>query len=154
MPLIRWIGPLVMVFTAGFDLLATVDVVRFVTEPVGKPPTGMVSVIDSQHVWIGLTYTDDGGASWTARRAPESVAQSFVDMPSYAEPTYFLTARRGWLTGVDSVWMTDDGGLTWRRQVPGHIHTMTFEKGAGWMAAGNGQSVQNYVTADRGQNWT
>jgi len=31
---------------------------------------------------------------------------------------------------------------------------MTFEKGAGWMAAGNGQSVQNYVTADRGQDWT
>jgi photosystem II stability/assembly factor-like uncharacterized protein len=50
--------------------------------------------------------------------------------------------------------MTDDGGSTWRRQVPGHIHTMTFEKGAGWMAAGNSKSVQDYVTADRGQNWT
>jgi photosystem II stability/assembly factor-like uncharacterized protein len=67
--------------------------------------------------------------------------------------TFFVTAKRGWLTGTRSVWMTDDGGLTWRSQVPGHIHTMAFVGDSGWLAAGDGHSVQNYRTEDLGQTW-
>jgi hypothetical protein len=100
MSLIQWIGALVLLFTVGFVSSATVDAVRFLSEPVDKPVTGAVSMIDPQHAWIGLTYTEDGGASWTARRPTESGTRRFADMPSYPEPTYFLTDSPGWLTGV------------------------------------------------------
>jgi len=144
---------LAIVCAAALSSLAATGLVRFVSGPTAKPPVGAVSVIDSRTAWVGLTATHDGGGSWTAWRPSESVAQEFVNGPEYGQTTFFLTATRGWLTGFGSVWMTEDGGRTWSSQVPGHIHAITFINERGWMAAGDGQSVRNYVTENGGQNW-
>ena len=111
-------------------------------------------MIDSQDAWIGLTYTADGGDSWLSRLPPTSAAADFdLGAPPYAASTFFVTAARGWLTGLRSVWSTNDGGLTWRRDLPGHLHAVAMKGPRGWMGAGDGRVVENYTTDDFGATW-
>lgn len=130
------------------------DAIRFLSERSKTPDTGVVSVIDARRIWVGLTYTADGGGSWIAWRPPTTASADFdLGAPPTGALTWFITPERGWLTGTRSVWMTDNGGRAWRRQVPGHIHGLAFVGNSGWLSAGDGHIVQNYRTDDSGQNW-
>jgi len=130
------------------------DVARFVAHPVGAPATGAASVIDARRAWVGLAYTGDGGASWTGWQVPSTPDVDFdLGVPPIAANTYFVTAERGWLTGTNSVWATDDGASTWRREMPGHLHAVALIGDDGWLAAGDGKSVRNYTTKDAGRTW-
>jgi len=126
--------------------------VVFSSRAVERPdPARHVSVIDGRHVWVGLAYSADGGASWTARVPPAEGAGEFFDY------THFVTASRGWLTGTDAVWSTADKGITWSRLFAGQIRALGFDRrrtGAGWMAVGDDHTVRNYVTRDLGQTWS
>jgi photosystem II stability/assembly factor-like uncharacterized protein len=149
-----WGIVLAAIVLAGPDSPPAGEVVRFLSQPAEPPTPGAVSVIDGQHVWVGLTYTADGGLSWVARCPPAMSGADFdLGAPCGVANTFFVTANRGWLTGTRSVWMTDDGGLTWRSQVPGRVYAMAFVGNRGWLAAGGAQSVQNYRTEDLGQTW-
>lgn len=130
------------------------DEIQFVREPANTPESGAVSVVDGLRAWVGLTYTADAGHSWVAMRPPPSAIDSFdLGAPPSAATTSFVTAKIGWLTGLDSVWMTRDGGVTWRRQMPGHFRMIAFVGSSGWLAADDGHSVRNYRTEDLGQTW-
>jgi len=138
----------------GLESPAAVEVVRFTAQPADLPATGPVSVIDPRHAWVGLTYTSDAGESWAARVPSPKDAARFADNPPYGQTTVFITAERGWLSGLDSVWMTDDGGLTWQPQLHGRIGGLALIGKAGWIVAGDSHSSWNYTTTDSGQNWS
>lgn len=144
----------VLAVMIGPGLPATVEVVRFTSQPSAAPVVGPVSVIDGRHVWVGLTYTSDSGASWVARLPADAETRRFLDIPSYGQSTLFTSVETGWLSGVDSVWMTNDGGLTWRPQVHGRIGGLVLTGKAGWMVAGDSRTSLNYTTTDSGQNWS
>lgn len=148
-----WRATLVSLVGLLMALLAAGGAARFVAGSARTPETGPVSVIDARTAWVGLDFTQDGGASWRSHVPVAADRGDFIDMPSGAEPTFFLTARRGWLSGRTSIWMTDDGGETWRSQMAGHFHVITFFKGHGWLGAGDERLVRNYVTSDDGNTW-
>ncbi len=132
--------------------------VEFRKETARPPIDGIVSLIDQSHIWVGLSYTADGGASWTARIPPEDEAGSFnIEVPSELQTAFFASQSRGWLSGLDSVWSTADGGLTWSRLLSNvHIHALGFTRSrvSGWMAVGENEHVWNYITRDSGHNWS
>ena len=129
--------------------------VRFSSAPTETPVTGAaVSVIDDRQIWVGLAYTEDGGATWVARHPPATSALEFDESgPDYGAHTHFITAEKGWLGGLRSIWRTDDGGLSWRAQLPGSRYWMAFAGSSGWLAAGDGNAVENYRTEDVGETW-
>jgi photosystem II stability/assembly factor-like uncharacterized protein len=133
------------------------EVIRFLSGPGETPVVGAISVIDGRHVWVGLTYTEDGGASWVARTPPPAAGRRFDEStPPYGWGTLFVTAERGWLRGIDSTWMTHDAGVTWRRQVPALMGLITFVGRDGWAVAGGGlsaRSFRNYRTDNLGESW-
>jgi hypothetical protein len=134
--------------------LAETNTIRFQSKQTRVPDSALVSVIDWHHVWAGLTYSSDGGGSWTARLAPPEERDLHDVTPGYA-PTYFATASRGWLSGAGAVWATSDKGITWSRLFPGGIFTVVFSNGGtGWMAVGDQFMVRNYVTRNLGQTWS
>ena len=145
---------LVLLVIIGYEARATVDAVEFSLAPTKAPVTGPVSAIDRQHIWVGLTYTGDGGISWTERCPPTDLADKFLDTPPYGQTTYFVTAAIGWLTGIDAVWATTDTGRTWEPKFRGHFHAITFAGEHGWMAVGDDRAVANYVSPDLGRTWT
>jgi photosystem II stability/assembly factor-like uncharacterized protein len=131
------------------------QVFRFLSHSAGPPQDGQTFATDSQHIRVGLASTTNGGASWIERKPPANGARDFLDIPAAAQPAYFKNDRLGWLSGVDSVWNTTDGGLTWSRMLDGHLHAVSFgDKHAGWMGVGDGRSVRNYVTRDSGYTWS
>lgn len=128
------------------------DEVRFVSETVGAPVVGPMSVVDTMRAWVGLAYTADGGATWIARRPPRESARNFLEP---LELTFFVDAQRGFLNGEHWVWDTDDSGATWKPRLPGRFSTVSFTGNTGWMAVtDNDPLVRNYVTRDVGRTWT
>jgi len=130
------------------------DSVMFVSQSVERPVTGAVSAVGSRSAWVGLAYTEDGGASWRGWQPPPSDRRMFDSgAPPFAASTFFVTSERGWLSGLDSVWMTGDKGSTWHRQLPGRMQSMFLAGGSGWLAAGRGGAVLNYTSSDDGRSW-
>jgi hypothetical protein len=113
------------------------------------------AVIDRLHAWVGLSHTSDGGATWVAWSPHPKDATSFLNFPSWAQPSFFATDQRGWLSGRDAVWATNNSGRTWVRLFAGHIHAMAFTPGgSGWMGVGDHRKVRNLVSSDKGRTWS
>ena len=74
--------------------------------------------------------------------------------PGYSQNTFFVTAKRGWLSGAGATWATTDGGQAWQILQPGRIFAITFSGNAGWMALGDDRTVRNLRTEDLGRRWT
>lgn len=143
----------VVVVCLGQDKPPAPEVVQFATRPVSSPEYGRVSAIDAQHIWVGLSYTADGGDSWTGR-FPRPGSHLFEDtIPANGQQALFVTENRGWLSGLERVWATDDAGLTWSPVFDGRIGMPGFYRSHGWVAVSDGRSVRNYVSEDLGKTW-
>lgn len=143
---------------------------RFASEPVEAPQPGTEgSFVDELHAWVigelqlknsndlkrsrGLVFTTDGGKTWDGLLpSPESKALDWL--PYYYWQIRFISPTRGWLTGNDSTWQTDDGGLTWRRIFSASFDELQFrDEQHGWMNIADASGQQTYVTEDGGQTW-
>lgn len=148
---------LIAMLGAQLPTRAMPEIVRFLSGPVDEPVTGPVSIIDTQHIWVGLTHTANGGRTWTARYPTKEAAGEFLNIPAYGQTTYFISDGRGWVSGINSVWVTTNGGDSWQPQMPGHIRAVSFVAENGWMAVSNNERfshhVSNYTTSDLGQSW-
>jgi photosystem II stability/assembly factor-like uncharacterized protein len=151
----------VVVFAGALAVLgspqvsASHAVVQFLSRLVSAPQDGNVSAVDSEHIWVGLSATADGGLSWSERAPSPEDADKFLAFPSPAQPAYFVSPTRGWLSGTDAVWTTTDGGLSWSRLLNGHIYALGFlAKHDGWMGAGTRGRVRNYISRDFGRTWS
>ncbi len=58
-----------------------------------------------------LVATDDAGASWHVVRAPTGARTG--------ETVLFSGKRTGWIYGYDGLWVTRNGGSSWRTLRPG-----------------------------------
>ena len=155
---------ILVIINAGISVLAqnasrvVMGTIYHFTSRAGTFPKGAgnISALDSKNIWVGLSYTDDGGRSWTEHVIPRSSAFD-PNQEVSSIPTWFVTARTGWLSGRDTVWRTSDGGSSWLLEIMnGHIFSMAFspDKKTGWMGVGNQNDVRNYVTNDHGQSWS
>jgi photosystem II stability/assembly factor-like uncharacterized protein len=138
---------------------------------------GAVSFITSQAGWVGgrsgvttqVFRTSDGGTEWTLQYEREE------HWPLSVHDIEFLDPRNGWLvadfgyraiggSGVDVLWVTDDGGGSWNPMLTSLIHSVAFlPSGHGW-AVGYGYgipvpphpwiwSTSIHKTTDGGQTW-
>ena len=147
-----WQGATLLLSTIA--LMADIQVIHFSSVRVDLPPTGHVSVINTMEAWVGLEHTTDGGMSWTAQVPAAATSREFVAAPGYSQNTFFVTAKRGWLSGAGATWATTDGGQAWQILQPGRIFAITFSGNAGWMALGDDRTVRNLRTEDLGRRWT
>ncbi len=138
----------------GQDNPPVPETVQFATHPAPGPEVGPISVIDRQHIWVGLSYTADGGVSWVGRFPPSSTHLFEDTIPPGIQQARFVTENRGWLNGLGRVWVTSDAGLTWSPIFDGHFHMPGFYGNHGWVAVSDGRSVRNYVSKDLGMTWT
>ncbi|NTU70949.1 MAG: DUF1906 domain-containing protein, partial [Coriobacteriia bacterium] len=91
--------------------------------------------------------TTDGGATWSARTLPTTVALSAID---------FADTQTAWVAGASGTMLrTTDGGATW---VPQSSGTDRFLYGVSFADASTGTVVGAYgtllCTADGGATWT
>ncbi len=97
--------------------------------------------------WLTLSISVIAQEGWVATR----IGTGGADLNT----VFFLDSKRGWVGG-DSGYLsrTDDGGLTWVRQVVGTtaaINDIYFrDKDAGFLLAGN----TIFVTRDSGTRWS
>jgi len=112
--------PWLILFAAGWAVMicggqaapTQPETVHFSSKPVEWPGgQNPISVLDPQHIWEGLSYTADGGATWTGRFPPGDSVQ-FEHVPPQHQSAVFVTRYRGWLTGGQYIWQTEDGGET------------------------------------------
>jgi photosystem II stability/assembly factor-like uncharacterized protein len=134
------------------------QVVRFTAQAVASPGPGNIPVIDSQHIWVGLSYTADGGSSWTGRFPPPGHTPYLFDPDieqSSDQHTRFITADRGFLGGPTGVWATQDGGMTWSMAFDNYaaIQALAHSGEHVWMAVGDEHSARNYISDDLGKSW-
>jgi photosystem II stability/assembly factor-like uncharacterized protein len=130
------------------------ELVRFSSQAVAKPEVGPISVVDPQHIWVGLSYTADGGTSWIGRFPPEDSHQ-FEHIPPGDQTAIFANGDRGWLSGLGRIWATNDAGITWSSLFSGvGVGTLGFSGTHGWIAVGDDRSTRNYITQDLGATWT
>jgi photosystem II stability/assembly factor-like uncharacterized protein len=126
--------------------------------PSESPSGAHVSVIDSHHVWVGLSFTADGGRSWYQATPSAADARKYIDDTEELDlaDTWFNTASSGWLSAGGAVWHTTDAGLAWSRQFVGDVSAASFfAVKTGWMGVRSGprDEVSGYVTHDGGQAW-
>jgi len=137
----------------ALSLAAEHLIVRFSSSSAPAPSGSTVSVIDKDHIWIGLVHTADGGQSWSSWSPRDADAGLFNNVEPQYQLAKFITDWRGWLSW-SSVWQTEDGGGSWSWLFAGHVHAMAFAPGsAGWMAVGDGRSVRYFHTSDLGTAW-
>ncbi len=131
------------------------EVLHFSSRPVEKPGVGgLVSVIDAQHIWIGLDYSSDGGATWSGRFPPQDTEEFDLMFPPQFQQAVFVTSNRGWLTGLRRTWQTEDGGITWSVAFDGGSARSLGHSGRhGWMATWGLNPPTNYITEDLGETW-
>ena len=125
---------------------ATVELysVRFASKKKGWV-VGSVSKRD-QVIDSILVYTEDGGETWTRRRAPSRLELIDID---------FDDEKRGWIVGAGgTILKTVDGGQTWTTQHSGttatvyHIDFRDDKKG--WAVGERGTILR---TTDGGEHW-
>ena len=118
------------------------------------PKGGWISVIDADHIWVGLVHTANGGKSWTAVSPEPADSSQFDNSGPEFQITSFFSDRSGILGSYDAIWSTHDGGRSWSRILYGHLSGVWSGRGeSGWLAAGDDQSVGYYVTRDAGRTW-
>ncbi len=125
---------------------ATVELysVRFASKKRGWV-VGSISKRD-QVIDSILVYTEDGGETWTRRRAPSRLELIAID---------FDGEKRGWIAGAGgTILKTVDGGQTWTTQNSGttatvyHIDFRDDKKG--WAVGERGTILR---TTDGGEHW-
>ena len=125
---------------------ATVELysVRFASKKRGWV-VGSISKRD-QVIDSILVYTEDGGETWTRRRAPSRLELIAID---------FDDEKRGWIAGAGgTILKTIDGGQTWTTQNSGttatvyHIDFRDDKKG--WAVGERGTILR---TTDGGEHW-
>lgn len=154
---ISHLGALAVLGTA-LAVPAQSEVVEFNEKPVPVPASGgFVSMIDGDHIWVGLVHTADGGRTWSAfsPAVPKSVGLT-AEFPPESQPTTFITDRKGFLTGHSSVWVTKDGGHTWARLFDhrGGVSFQTASAGRASVWEDSLHTLSHYVTRDGGETWT
>jgi photosystem II stability/assembly factor-like uncharacterized protein len=88
-----------------------------------------------------LALTTDGGARWSAMNAPDtSLANPRLSVPQVSQ-VLFATSADGWLYdqySSDRVWVTHDGGASWRLiSLPGIVTAMSASAHTVYAVAGD-----------------
>jgi photosystem II stability/assembly factor-like uncharacterized protein len=156
---LRVIGALVLIVVAlGQNSIPPPEPIRFESRAVGWPESGPISLIDLQHIWVGLTYSEDGGATWVGRFPPADTHEFERNIPPNFQKAAFVNSRRGWLSVLGRVWVTNDAGTTWSPLFDGTIRGFDFSGNTGWMAIDKyhsvDRSIETYVTRDQGATWS
>src|SRR5438128_276679 len=125
---------------------ATVELysVRFASKKRGWV-VGSISKRD-QVIDSILVYTEDGGETWTRRRAPSRLELIAID---------FHDEKRGWIAGAGgTILKTVDGGQTWTTQNSGTTATVYHldfrDDKKGWAVGERGTILR---TTDGGEHW-
>ena len=84
-----------------------------------------------------LLHTRDGGTTWSI------FSHDSGEFPGYISDLYFANEDTGWICGIlGKVYVTQDGGKTWKREDTGTINSLTaidFVDGEnGWVVGYNG----------------
>jgi photosystem II stability/assembly factor-like uncharacterized protein len=124
--------------------------------------------LDARRGWLvgaggTLLRTEDGGTSWREGQLAEAravVAPSAAPKAEFAAgPRFnavdFADERRGWAVGsLGSIYVTEDGGRTWRAQQSGvtaELRDVKFTNAReGWAVGAQGVVLR---TRDGGQTW-
>jgi photosystem II stability/assembly factor-like uncharacterized protein len=127
--------------------------------------------IDMKNIWVGLTFTEDGGQTWKRMIVTPAIAQllgyEISDdnqdlVESDLRMIFFLHKKRGWLSpdirGSDSIWQTEDSGYTWMKIFnEGCLEPPFFlnDKKHGWLFL-KSKIGPNYIasTNDGGKTWS
>ena len=159
-------GPIKPPQTLGNKPLDTA-MVRFSGQPVETPEPGSVGIfVDELHAWVtdelqakdgkrsgGLARTIDGGQTWM-RLSPSSKPNAPDWLPYDYLQVRFVSSTRGWMSGNDSTWQTDDGGDIWRQIFAASFADLRFaDDQSGWMNLADLSGQQTYLTKDGGQTW-
>lgn len=96
-----------------------------------------------------LLRTVDGGLNWNPTE---------IDSDGSIRSLHFVNERRGWLTGSDHIFRSDDGGETWAKifDIP-HNAVVQFaftDENNGWMTYGYFSDWFIQRTVDGGETWT
>lgn len=131
----------------------------------GGKDLNAVYFADSKRGWVGgddgfLSYTDDGGVSWTQRRIGTEKAINDI---------YFTNKENGFVLAGGSIFSTEDGGQSWREAhkftradfagATPELYSLRFSgKKKGWVvgSASIGDVVTNSIfafTKDGGATW-
>jgi photosystem II stability/assembly factor-like uncharacterized protein len=94
--------------------------------------------------------TIDGGSSWTIIKQNAKFDRTHLMLYHY--DAYFLNSQRFWVCGLDSVYRTADGGVSWEASpLCGLHHSIQFANAnLGWCS---GQSGSICKTTDGGKTW-
>jgi photosystem II stability/assembly factor-like uncharacterized protein len=141
---------------AGALSSAVGDFVRFDSRRAAfPPPVGFVSVIDSEHIWVGLTHTVDGGHTWKAFSPSDPPSNVFIESPPENQATTFINDTRGFLRAYDSLWITRDGGHTWSKLFDGAagVAFRNGSTGSGGVQDRERRLQTYYISHDAGETW-
>jgi photosystem II stability/assembly factor-like uncharacterized protein len=124
-------------------------------QPTTVPPEGYLSVL---YVYM----TSDGGKHWMAPRRLPAVGSD--QTPLY---WHFLDANHWWVGTGDHIWITQDGGRTWKNEtlvlaagfIPVSLHFMTPQVGyviveSGFQPGTFATAARLLKTTDGGLIWT
>jgi len=104
------------------EALASPLAQRSVLTAITRTGKRLIAVGERGHILL----SDDAGRSWRQARVPVSVTLTAVT---------FADDRHGWACGHGSVILhSDDGGLTWTKQLDGHQAAAVLGPAAGGMA--------------------
>lgn len=113
-----------------------------------------------------LFYSKDGGVTWNSTVVRNTSEASTI--VNYIYSSYFLDANHGWLVGQNNdtvpmgkVFVTDDGGVTWRDISPPGAsnivlrHAYFVNTKEGWVVGGDPSTNTGYIynTIDGGKTW-
>lgn len=126
-----------------------------------------------------VLLTNDGGGRWQVLTPQEATASATERSPDLSAAAYFASARQAWVAyarpqpAVENapprVWLTADGGQSWRPSMPldlgdlpfeffGPSHLGSTDGQFGWLMAHLGAGMSHdyiaiFTTRDGGQTW-
>jgi photosystem II stability/assembly factor-like uncharacterized protein len=134
---------------------------------LGERVSAQLVVVDDDHVllltsraeWtdqgLDLVSTNDGGKSWTSRRAVDECG--FATVAAVSSSALWFACSGGWATAMERriVARSDDGGQTWRvvldRIVSGHLSQLwPVSPTVAYISQARGYLI---VTTDGGATW-
>lgn len=111
-----------------------------------------IRTVDRQKIY-GVARTDDGGCTWQQLWvSDESPDERYYDI-------YFIDERQGWLAGEFGLYLTMDGGKTWReRPLPAEwkaTNVYFVNSNDGWIIASDREdtTLNVFYTSDSGKTW-
>ncbi len=173
----RWVSPLVMDPNNANTLLAGGTKIWRTTDQgedwsmlrnalVGPPSCTAIAIAagNSNLIWVGydnaqLSYTTDGGSTWTNLAGggrPATAVTSVAINPT--NNAVVMVSYGGYIS--NNVWLTEDGGTTWSQRTGGspynlpaiQVNTVTFHPVAPtWVYVGTDLGV--FASEDRGNTW-